>query len=264
MPRPCAIITSPTGAARAATGSPATFRTRRAAASMCASRGPTTVPAPPANGPTPPPASTAISSIDRSQSWFSHPRRCNDRGAPLPRFAATGSRCRPFAASAARIAGRCLPAVSQRTARPGDNRRSLSAGPWHHRTTRLARLALPPVRLLSAHGLRHARILASPARRSHPPRRNDHRHPAHLARSPALDESASRRSSPGAWGVLGNGVRLGTATDVLAAGEGLETMLALKSVLPALPMIAGLSANHLAALEWPPTLRRLYVARDND
>jgi len=28
--------------------------------------------------------------------------------------------------------------------------------------------------------------------------------------------------------VLGNGVRLGTATDVLAAGEGLETMLALK------------------------------------
>jgi hypothetical protein len=41
-------------------------------------------------------------------------------------------------------------------------------------------------------------------------------------------------------------------------------MLALKSVLPLLPMIAGLSANHLAALEVPPALRRLYVARDND
>ena len=43
-------------------------------------------------------------------------------------------------------------------------------------------------------------------------------------------------------------------------------MLALKSVLPALPMIAGLSANHLAALTLPPAeaLRRLYVARDND
>ena len=41
-------------------------------------------------------------------------------------------------------------------------------------------------------------------------------------------------------------------------------MLALKSVLPLLPMIAGLSANHLAALELPPALRRLYVARDND
>lgn len=41
-------------------------------------------------------------------------------------------------------------------------------------------------------------------------------------------------------------------------------MLALKSVLPLLPMAAGLSANHLAALKLPPALRRLYVARDND
>jgi hypothetical protein len=41
-------------------------------------------------------------------------------------------------------------------------------------------------------------------------------------------------------------------------------MLALKSVLPKLAMIAGLSANHLAALNLPPALRRLYVARDND
>jgi len=64
--------------------------------------------------------------------------------------------------------------------------------------------------------------------------------------------------------LLGSGVRFGTATDVLAAGEGLETMLALKSVLPLLPMVAGLSANHLAALDLAPALRRLYVARDND
>src|ERR1700736_94033 len=64
--------------------------------------------------------------------------------------------------------------------------------------------------------------------------------------------------------LLGNGVRFGIATDILAAGEGLETMLALKSVLPLLPIVAGLSANHLAALELAPTLRRLYVARDND
>jgi hypothetical protein len=70
--------------------------------------------------------------------------------------------------------------------------------------------------------------------------------------------------------LLGNGVRFGTVApapakaDVLAAGEGIETVLALKSVLPALPMVAGLSANHLAALAFPPALRRLYVARDND
>ncbi len=47
-------------------------------------------------------------------------------------------------------------------------------------------------------------------------------------------------------------------------GEGIETMLSLKSLLPDLPMIAGLSATHLAALHLPPSLRRLYVARDND
>ena len=64
--------------------------------------------------------------------------------------------------------------------------------------------------------------------------------------------------------LLGNGVRFGAAGDILAAGEGIETMLALKSVLPSLPVIAGLSANHLAALDLPPALRRLYVARDND
>jgi len=64
--------------------------------------------------------------------------------------------------------------------------------------------------------------------------------------------------------LLGNGVRFGIAADTLAAGEGIETMLALKSVLPLLPMIAALSANHLAALDLSSTLRRLYVARDND
>jgi Toprim domain len=64
--------------------------------------------------------------------------------------------------------------------------------------------------------------------------------------------------------LLGNGVRFGIAGYTLAAGEGIETMLALKSVLPLLPMIAALSANHLVALEFEPSLRRLYVAHDND
>ena len=64
--------------------------------------------------------------------------------------------------------------------------------------------------------------------------------------------------------LLGNGVRFGVAHDVLAAGEGIETMLALRTALPALPMVAALSAGHLAALRFPPPLRRLYIARDND
>ena len=64
--------------------------------------------------------------------------------------------------------------------------------------------------------------------------------------------------------LLGNAVRFGRAFDVMAAGEGIETMLSLRSVMPTLPMAAALSANHLAALLLPSTLRRLYIARDND
>jgi hypothetical protein len=64
--------------------------------------------------------------------------------------------------------------------------------------------------------------------------------------------------------LLGNGVRLGAVKDVLAAGEGIETMLSLKSLLPQMPMVAALSAAHLAALLRPQLLRRLYVAVDND
>ena len=64
--------------------------------------------------------------------------------------------------------------------------------------------------------------------------------------------------------LLGNGVRFGAVRDVLAAGEGIETVLSLRCVLPRLPMIAALSANHLAALMLPAGLRRLYIVRDND
>jgi hypothetical protein len=60
------------------------------------------------------------------------------------------------------------------------------------------------------------------------------------------------------------GVRFGVATDVMAAGEGLETMLSLRSALPALLMRAALSANNLAAILFPAAPRRLYVARDRD
>jgi hypothetical protein len=65
-------------------------------------------------------------------------------------------------------------------------------------------------------------------------------------------------------GLLGHAVRFGAADDVLAAGEGIETMLSLRCALPAMPMAAALSANHLAALLLPPALRRLYIVRDAD
>ena len=65
-------------------------------------------------------------------------------------------------------------------------------------------------------------------------------------------------------GLLGHAVRFGVAGEVMAAGEGIETMLSLRCALPAMPMAAALSANHLAALLLPLTLRRLYIARDAD
>lgn len=66
--------------------------------------------------------------------------------------------------------------------------------------------------------------------------------------------------------LLGHAVRFGPTTgiDVLAAGEGIETMLSLRCVLPAMPMAAALSAGHLAAILLPAGLRRLYIARDAD
>lgn len=64
--------------------------------------------------------------------------------------------------------------------------------------------------------------------------------------------------------LIGNGVRFGAVRDVLAAAEGIETALALKTIMPWIPMVAALSAAHLAALILPPDLRRFYVARDND
>lgn len=78
-------------------------------------------------------------------------------------------------------------------------------------------------------------------------------------------EKAKVASPRRAMGDLrGHGVRFGAAGAVLAAGEGVETVLALRQSAPRLPMVAALSAAHLAALELPPGLRRLYLARDND
>jgi hypothetical protein len=64
--------------------------------------------------------------------------------------------------------------------------------------------------------------------------------------------------------LLGHAVRFGVAGEVVAAGEGIETMLSLRSALPNMPMAAALSAAHLAAILFPDTLRRLYIARDDD
>jgi hypothetical protein len=78
----------------------------------------------------------------------------------------------------------------------------------------------------------------------------------------AKADVASPRRSLGA--ILGHGVRIGVIEDFAIVGEGLETMLSLKSALPRAPIVAALSAGHLAAWSRPRGLRRLVIAADND
>ncbi|WFU13342.1 toprim domain-containing protein (plasmid) [Rhizobium sp. CB3090] len=69
-------------------------------------------------------------------------------------------------------------------------------------------------------------------------------------------------------GLLGNGVRFGFPVNapvpVIAAGEGLETVLSLSHVMPGMPIVAALTATHLAAFRFPPECRRVYIAADAD
>ncbi len=64
--------------------------------------------------------------------------------------------------------------------------------------------------------------------------------------------------------LLGHAVRFGVSDDVVAVGEGIETMLSLRYAIRDMPMAAALSANHLAAMLFPSPLRRIYIARDAD
>jgi phage/plasmid primase-like uncharacterized protein len=64
--------------------------------------------------------------------------------------------------------------------------------------------------------------------------------------------------------LFGHAVRFGDPSEVMAAGEGIETTLSLRQALPAMAMAAALSAAHLAAIVFPMTLRRLYIVRDDD
>lgn len=64
--------------------------------------------------------------------------------------------------------------------------------------------------------------------------------------------------------LLGHAVRFGVPRDVLAVGEGIETVLSLREILPGLPSLAALSAGHLGAILFPDGLKRLYILGDRD
>ena len=82
---------------------------------------------------------------------------------------------------------------------------------------------------------------------------------------PSGHDKASVETPRRAMGnILGHAIRFGEARDVLAAGEGIETMLSLRCAVTGLPMAAAISARHLAALLLPADLRLLYIVRDAD
>ncbi|MFT4160230.1 toprim domain-containing protein [Shinella sp.] len=64
--------------------------------------------------------------------------------------------------------------------------------------------------------------------------------------------------------LLGHAVRFGIPGDVMAAGEGIESVLSVREIVPGMAAAAALSAAHLAAILFPDTLRRLYIVRDDD
>ena len=64
--------------------------------------------------------------------------------------------------------------------------------------------------------------------------------------------------------ILGNAVRLSPCDEVLALGEGIETMQSVSHAAPGLPVWAALSSGHLGAVMLPKGLRRLYIAVDRD
>ena len=64
--------------------------------------------------------------------------------------------------------------------------------------------------------------------------------------------------------LLGHAVRFGPSGEVMAVGEGIESVLSVRQAVPRLAMAAALSAAHLAAFRFPDALRQLYLIRDRD
>ena len=64
----------------------------------------------------------------------------------------------------------------------------------------------------------------------------------------------------------GNAIRFGNGNDCtdLLVGEGLENTLSVGTALPRAALASCLTANHLAAFTFPSSIKRLWIARDND
>ena len=163
----------------------------------------------------------------------------------LPRAEPRRPRARSHACPR-RIAGSGTAAVRRVAADPRDACRDLSAQSRHRDCPRRGRAAIPSALLLSTRTTAPtetwpAMIAAVTDLGA------DHRRASHLAVAGWLRQGADRDAATG----HGRSARpcrpLWRGRRVLAVGEGIETMLSLRCALPAMPMAAALSANHLAA-----------------
>ena len=103
----------------------------------------------------------------------------------------------------------------------------------HYRFARNRQPAIPSALLLSPRRACADRDLAGDDRRRHRPRRHPHRRAPHLARPGRRRQGAGRHAAAG----HGRSPRQcasasASRSDVMAAGEGIETMLSLRCVLP--------------------------------
>ena len=149
--------------------------------------------------------------------------------------------------------------MSQPIAR--DSRRSVFAQSRHHGFAR------KPAACASTRAATIARTQHSPTETwpamiaaRHRSRRHDHRRSSHLARSVRTRQGADRHAATrdGRSSRQRRPLRHGDRR--LAAGEGIETMLSLRCVLPTMPMVAALSANsprrHPVPADATPALHR--------
>ena len=230
MPRPCAATISPTAAAGVATGSSATSGTRPGRSLFVRLTGPDC-----GKGAAGKWTDAATGEhgdlldlialnrelerlcdvLDEARSFLS-----------LPRTEPPPDRYRRRATGADRITRIRTTSVRDVAADCGHDRRNVSAQARHHGFARRRGAALSPALLLPARCRRADRGLAGADRSRHRPRRQ--RSPARIA--PGSTRLATTRhpldTPRRAMGhLLGHGVRFGVATDVMAAGEGIETML---------------------------------------
>jgi hypothetical protein len=182
--------------------------------------------------------------------------------------AADGLAPRRQSASLSRLTQGRAAALGHGPADVGHLGRTLSRRTRPHRAGPSRQSPVSPELLLLARGSRAdrpARDLARPARQGDGPRRTAHRPAPHLARSRhcRTRPRSVHRARP--WAISSAMV---FASENRSAcwrqAKGWRRCSPCILALPKLPVVAALSANHLAALQLPADLRRLYIAVDAD